>query len=135
MTGIKKYDWRFVRDTLTASVIVAVLAIYPVYRYTSEIQLYSILSGYFISLLNVFAGFSLNELAFEKKIKSFMVIVIGGMTIRMIGVIILLVLLLHYTILDTVYLVSSVFFFYFVFTSIEIYNLSKKSSRKVLKLI
>lgn len=135
MTGIQKYDWKFMRDILTASVIVTVLAFYPVYRYTTEIQLYSILSGYLISLLNVFTGFSLNEMAFEKRIKSFMVIVIGGMTLRMIVVIILLVLLLHYAILDTVYLVTSVFFFYFVFTSIEIYHLSKKSSSKVLKLI
>jgi hypothetical protein len=135
MTVIQKYDWKFIRDIFAASVIVSVLAFYPVYRYASEIQVYSIVSGYLLSLLNILTGFTLNEIAFEKKIKSFMVIVIGGMTLRMVLVIILLVLLLHYAVLDTVYLVSSVFFFYFVFTSIEIYHISKKSGSKVLKPI
>ena len=132
---IQKYNWKFIRDVFAVSALVTILAFYPVYRYASEIQLYSIISGYLLSLLNILTGFSLNEIAFDKKIKSFMVIVIGGMTLRMLVVIILLVLLLHYTNLDTVYLVSSVFFFYFLFTSIEIYHLSKKNGGKVLNLI
>lgn len=135
MTGIQKYDWKFIRDIIAASVVIIVLSFYPVYQYASQVQIYSIIIGYFISLLNILTGFTLNEIAFEKKIKSFMVIVIGGMTVRMVLVIILLVLLLHYTNLDTVSFVSSVFFFYFVFTSIEIYHLSKRSSGKTLKLI
>ncbi len=135
MTGIPKYDWKFIRDIFAASAIVTVLSIYPIYFYASHTQVYSFLTGYLISLLNILTGFALNEIAFEKKIKSFMVIVIGGMIARMIVVITLLLLLLRFTDLDTVSLVSSVFFFYFMFTAIEIFHLSKRNSHKILKTI
>jgi len=55
-----------------------------------------------------------------------MVIVFGSMTLRLVIVAIFLVILLTYTQLDSISLVSSVFFFYFLFVSLEIYFLTKK---------
>jgi len=129
VTGAKKPELRFVRNVLIASVIVFVLAFYPVYTYASGIQTLSIICGYFISLINVLIGYGINERAFSKKVKSFMVIVFGGMAVRMVFVMIVLVLLLTFSVLDTVSLVSSVFFFYFLFIAIEIHSLFKKSSK------
>lgn len=130
MTEAKKPELRFVRNVLLASAVVLILAFYPVYSYASGIQTLSIVCGYFISLANVLIGFGINERAFNKKVKSFMVIVFGGMAVRMVFVLLVLVLLLTFSDLDTISLVSSVFFFYFLFIAIEIHSLYKKSSTK-----
>lgn len=128
MNEIKKFDTAFLRYVLYASLIVLAAAFYPVYKYASSLQTSSIVYGYLISLINVMIGYGLNSIAFEKKVKSFMVIVFGGMAVRMLAVAVLLLILLYILHLDAVSLVASVFFFYFLFISIEIKFLYKKSS-------
>ena len=128
MSVIKKYDTAFLRYVLYASLIVFIAAYYPVYKYASSLQISSIIYGYLISLVNVLIGYGLTGIAFEKKVKSFMVIVFGGMLVRMLLVAVLLLILLYIAKLDAASLVASVFFFYFLFISIEIKFLFKKSS-------
>ena len=82
-------------------------------------------SGYIISLINAIIGYKLNTMAFNKPTKSFMVLVFGGMGIRLIVVMLFLVILIQFTALDSLSLVGSVFFFYTLFISIEIYFLHK----------
>jgi hypothetical protein len=123
---IKKFDLSFLKYVLIASVLVFVIAAYPVYSYASPEQTESIIYGYLISLVNVVIGFSLNNTALGKKTKSFMVLVFGGMLIRMLIVAALLLVLLYYAKLEPVMLTASVFFFYFLFISIEIKFLHKK---------
>jgi hypothetical protein len=115
--------YKFVAYT---SLLVIVLASYPVYKYFNTVQINSIICGYFISLLNAFIGFKLNTMAFGRSTKSFMVLVFGGMGIRLLIVMLLLVLLIYFTNLDSLSLTGSVFFFYTLFISIEIYFLHKK---------
>lgn len=55
-----------------------------------------------------------------------MMLVFGGMGIRLILVMLFLVILIQFTTLDSISLVGSVFFFYTLFISIEIYFLHKK---------
>ena len=116
----------FLKYSLILSLVVLLIAFYPVYVYASKIQVYSIITGYLISLFNIIIGYSLNRSALNKNVKSFMVIVFGSMTLRLVIVAIFLVILLTYTQLDSISLVSSVFFFYFLFVSLEIYFLTKK---------
>jgi len=123
---MKKNDAIFLKYSLILSLVVLLIAFYPVYVYASKIQVYSIITGYLISLFNIIIGYSLNRSALNKNVKSFMVIVFGSMTLRLVIVAIFLVILLTYTQLDSIYLVSSVFFFYFLFVSLEIYFLTKK---------
>jgi hypothetical protein len=134
MTGIQKYDSKFIRDIFAASAAAAFICMYPAYMYASANQLIALGAGYLVSLINILAGFWLYELAYNRNTKSFMVLVFGGMLVRMFFVAVCLLILLYVTRLDTVVLTSSVFFFYFLFMSIEIYHLSKKSSSKSLKL-
>lgn len=119
-------DNNFFKYLAYSSLLIIILASYPVYKYFNIVQINSIIAGYFISLLNAFIGFKLNTMAFSKPTKSFMVLVFGGMGIRLIVVILLLVILMYFTGLDSLSLVGSVFFFYTVFISIEIYFLHKK---------
>lgn len=128
MSEIKKFDSVFLKYVVYSSLIVFAIAFYPVYKYASSLQLISAVYGYLISVINVLAGYGLNSIAFEKKVKSFMVIVFGGMALRMLLVAVLLLVLLYAVKLDPVSLVASVFFFYFLFISIEIKFLYKKSS-------
>jgi membrane protein YdbS with pleckstrin-like domain len=123
---IKKFDFSFLRYVLIASVIVFIIASYPVYRYASPEQTEAIIYGYLISLVNVIVGFGLNNAALGRKNKSFMVMVFGGMLIRMLIVAVLLVVLLYFAKLEPVMLTASFFFFYFLFISIEIKFLHKK---------
>ena len=129
MTPKKKFDPAFLKYVLYASVIVLVISFYPVYLYLSSEQVKSILFGYLLSLLNILIGYALISNAFEKKTKSFMIIVFGGMGVRMLFVAVMLLILLYIMRLEPVSLVSSVFFFYFLFTSIEIKFLYGKSSK------
>ena len=116
----------FLKYILVYSAVVLLIAIYPIFFFATKVQALSIAVGYIISFINVLIGYTLNKSALGKNTKSFMVMVLGGMGIRLMIVAIFLVLLLTYTQLDSISLVSSVFFFYFLFISIEIYFLLKK---------
>jgi uncharacterized membrane protein len=108
--------------------------VYPLSRYASGSQIISIISGYIISLINVILGYIMIQMALTKGTKSFMVIIFGGMLIRMMIVFIFLILLITYSNFDTTSLITSVFFFYFLFMGLEIYYLVKKKPEDKLKL-
>lgn len=116
----------FFRYIVISSLIVIVLASYPVWKYFTVNQINSFVFGYIVSLINAVIGYKLNTMAFSKPTKSFMVLVFGGMGIRLLVVLLLLLILIQFTTLDSISLVGSVFFFYTLFISIEIYYLHKK---------
>jgi hypothetical protein len=116
----------FFRYIVISSLIVIVLSSYPVWKYFTVNQINSFVFGYIISLINAVIGYKLNTMAFSKPTKSFMVLVFGGMGIRLMVVLLLLLILIQFTTLDSISLVGSVFFFYTLFISIEIYYLHKK---------
>ena len=116
----------FFRYIVISSLLVIVLGSYPVWKYFTVTQINSFVFGYIISLVNAVIGYKLNTMAFSKPTKSFMVLVFGGMGIRLMVVMLFLVILIQFTSLDSISLVGSVFFFYTLFISIEIYFLHKK---------
>lgn len=124
----KNSDSRFFKYIISASLIVIIVSVYPVTVYASKIQLYSFICGYIISLINALLGYKLNTMAFNKSVKSFMVLVFGGMGIRLIIVILFLLVLLQFTSLEAMSLTGSVFFFYVLFITIEIYFLHTKQT-------
>jgi len=115
----------FFKYVIISSLIVIAVGSYPLLKYFTVNQINSIVFGYIISLVNAIIGYQLNTMAFSKPTKSFMVLVFGGMGIRLIIVLLFLVILLQFTGLDSLSLVGSVFFFYTLFISIEIYFLHK----------
>ncbi|HRJ85527.1 MAG: hypothetical protein IAE93_16390 [Ignavibacteria bacterium] len=119
----------FFKYVIISSLIVIAVGSYPLLKYFTVNQINSIVFGYIISLVNAIIGYQLNTMAFSKPTKSFMVLVFGGMGIRLIIVLLFLVILLQFTGLDSLSLVGSVFFFYTLFISIEIYFLHKMQSQ------
>ncbi|HJY63435.1 MAG TPA: hypothetical protein VJ455_04700 [Ignavibacteria bacterium] len=122
-------DSGFYKHIIISSLVVILLSIYPVSVYVSNIQFYSIISGYVIGLLNAIAGYKLNTIALNKSVKSFMVIVFGGMGLRMILIALIILILLYFVKLDEISLVASVFFFYILFVTIELFHLHKNQLR------
>ncbi|HEY3250560.1 MAG TPA: hypothetical protein VGK25_05525 [Ignavibacteria bacterium] len=128
MAAAKVSGLGFVNQVIAVSLIILLLCIYPVSIYATNLQVYSIVSGYIIALLNALIGYKLNTLAINKSVKSFMVIVFGSMGLRMMFIAILLLILIYFAKLDELSVVGSVFFFYIVFTSIEIIHLHKNKT-------
>ena len=125
-----KYSFgRFVKLLLAVSLITFILAAYPVSVYASSAQIYSFAFGFLISFFNALLGYYLSVRAFGKSVKSFMVMIFGGMGIRLLIVVIFLVLILQFTSLDSLSLTGSVFFFYTLFISLEIYFLHKVTAK------
>jgi len=119
----------FYKHIIISSLVVFLLGAYPVYAYTSITQFYSIISGYIIGLLNAIAGYQLNTIAFNKSVKSFMLIVFGGMGLRMIFIAIIILIFLYILKLEEIPLVASVFIFYILFVAIELLHLHKQQLR------
>ncbi|MBZ0201911.1 MAG: hypothetical protein IT281_04730 [Ignavibacteria bacterium] len=131
MVSNEKYSFsRFFLYLAVTSFIAAAIAYYPVSVYAERSQINSFIPGYLISLVNALIGYKLSLIAFNKSVKSFMVIVFGGMGIRLLIVVITLLILIQFTTLDPISLAASVFFFYTLFVCIEIFFLHKLSSKK-----
>jgi hypothetical protein len=122
----KRSEHSFFKNVLIASLIILLAAAYPVKVYLSQVQIISIICGYLISLLNAFLGYKLNVMGINKPVKSFMVLVFGGMGLRILILVILLLVLLRIAGLDEVSLVGSAFFFYIVFMTLEVLYFHKK---------
>lgn len=129
MNTTGKYSFgRFVKYLLIVSAAVAALGYYPVSLYATEDQIYSFIPGFLISFINALIGYKLSLMAFGKSVKSFMILVFGGMGIRLLIVVILLLILIQFTDLDSLSLAGSVFFFYTIFITLEIFFLHRMSS-------
>lgn len=129
MNTAGKYSFgRFVKYLLMISAVIAALGYYPVSLYAAKEQIYSFIPGFLISFINALIGYKLSLMAFGKSVKSFMILVFGGMGIRLLIVVILLLILIQFTDLDSLSLAGSVFFFYTVFITLEIFFLHRLSS-------
>jgi hypothetical protein len=129
MNTTGKYSFgRFIKYLLIVSVAVAALGYYPVSLYASKDQIYSFIPGFLISFINALIGYKLSLMAFGRSVKSFMILVFGGMGIRLLIVIIFLLILIQFTGFDSLSLAGSVFFFYTVFITLEIFFLHRLSS-------
>lgn len=129
MNTTGKYSFgRFVKYLLLISIVVAAVGYYPVSLYASKDQIYSFIPGFLISFINALIGYKLSLTAFGKSVKSFMVLVFGGMGIRLLIVIIFLLVLIQFTSFDSLSLAGSVFFFYTLFVTLEIFFLHRMSA-------
>jgi hypothetical protein len=115
-----KSEHSFVRNVLISSLAVLLIAAYPAKVYLNQLQIVSFICGFLVSLINAFVGYRLNEMALNKSVKSFMIVIFGGMGIRILIMAILLLVLLKIAGLDEVSLVGSAFLFYVIFVSLEI---------------
>jgi hypothetical protein len=118
------------KQIFTALMVIWLLLIYPLIKYTDFDFIKAFVAGSLISLANITAGYLAIKHGFNKPGKEFLRITIGSMGIRLFLIMVLVFLLLKVFNFDVYGLVISLLLFYFVFMAIEILFLNKKVSTK-----
>jgi hypothetical protein len=106
------------------------IATIPLMQLGSQEIVIAFIAGAVLSTLNVMAGFLAIEYAIDKSYTTFLKAVLGGMGIRMVLMLGILVLLLKPVGLHTVSLVVSVLSYYVVYLFLEIFYIQKRLSHK-----
>jgi hypothetical protein len=121
-----KIDARFPRQVALTLLGAAALAAYPLSRYGSPEVINAVVAGALLSTVNVLLGFFAIEYAFDKSYTVFLKAVLGGMGLRMVlllGVMIVLILVFH---MHTVALTVSLLSLYLIYLILEILFIQKK---------
>lgn len=116
----------FLRWSIWTLAVVTGLAAYPLARYGTSDVITAVLFGAALSVLNAFAGYLALEYAFDKSYSTFLKFVLGGMGLRLVcllGVMIILILMVK---IHPIALTVSTVALYFVFLILEIVYLQHK---------
>jgi hypothetical protein len=110
--------------------ITFLLAIYPLNSYYTQEVLISIVLGSLISLVSVFIGYGLIVYSIKKPNKVFFKAVLGGMVVRMFFIAVAIVCLIKIFNVNMYGLITSLFFYYFLFLILEVLFLNRKLLNK-----
>jgi hypothetical protein len=116
----------FLRWSVWTLLVVTVLVAYPLARYASAEILIAVLFGAALGIMNGLAGYLALEYAFDKSYSTFIKFVLGGMGLRLmflLGVMVVLILLVR---IHAVALTVSTITMYTVFLVLEIIYLQHK---------
>lgn len=125
-----KFDMRFPKQIVLATLAVGLLASYPMYVWADREIVVGVVTGGIISLINVLIGYISVEFAFNKSNATFLKVVLGGMGIRLSLIAVTLILLIKVFDIHLYSLISSMFFFYFLYIIFEIVFVNKKIALK-----
>lgn len=123
-------DWTFPRRVLITLAVVAVAAGYPLFRWGSPDVLRAAAAGAILSTLNVLIGFVTIERNIHRSHTSFMKAVLGGMGIRMAGMLGAMAIVLMVLKYNTVVFTLSLLGLYALFLGLEVYYLHTRVNAK-----
>jgi len=126
----KKYDLSFPRQVAISFIIVGGISAYPLIVFASTEVAGACVAGAVISLANVIAGYAAIEYSIDKSYTIFLRAVLGGMGVRMLvmlGVIMVLIKVFRF---DAVALVVSLMGLYSLFLVLEVMFIQKKMTKK-----
>jgi hypothetical protein len=119
-------DLRFPRRVAAVVLIAAAVLAYPLVRYASPAVVIAVVAGAVISTLNALLGYCSIEYAFGKSYTTFLKVVIGGMGVRMLGMLgIMLVLILSFHV-QSLPLTMSMLGFYMIYLVLEVLFIQTK---------
>ena len=133
MSGTTKFSFIFLKQILITIVAVGVLAWYPVERYASVEIIQAIIGGVSLSLVNVLIGYAAIEYSFDKSYTHFIQVVMGGIGVRLIVMVGLLLVMILVFKLHVVALVGSLFVMYMLFLILEVLYIHNKWQKKINK--
>jgi len=116
----------FPRQILIVLAALAALAAYPLARYGSGEVILAVLAGAVLATANVVAGFLTIEYGFEKSYTTFLKAVLGGMGLRMLAMLLIMLALIMVVHLHAVAFIVSLLGCYVIFLVLEILYLQKK---------
>jgi hypothetical protein len=125
-----RIDPAFPRRVLLVLLVGAALGLYPLIRIGSGDVLLAVSVGAALSTLNVMAGFLTIEYSFGKSWTTFLKAAVGGMGVRMLVMLGVMVLMLKVVGLDPAAFLISLLGFYAVFLVLEVLYLQSKVSAK-----
>ncbi len=109
---------------------VAAVAAYPLLRYGTQDVIVASVVGAMLSTVNVLAGYYAIEYSIDKSYSTFLRTVLGGMGLRMVVLLGIMVVLIKLLGLHAVALTLSLLGFYVVFLALEVLFIQKKVDSK-----
>ena len=97
-------------------------------NYFDSVQFYSLLYGFIFSTLNFLLGVLSIHFGFEKSDKIFLIVVFGGLVIRLIMMLILIIIALKFLFVRLNSFIFTTFIFYFYYLIVEIFILNQKKN-------
>lgn len=120
----------FPRRVLIVLLVAAGAVSYPLLRSGDTDVALAVAAGAVLSTLNALAGFLLIELSFGKSYTRFLKAILGGMGVRLAGMLVAMLVLIQAGGIPTVPFVLSLLGFYAVYLVLEILYLQKKVDLK-----
>lgn len=124
--GGTRGDHRFPRQVALVVLVAAAVMVYPLVRFASPAVAIGVVAGAALSTLNALLGYVSIEYGFGKSYSTFLKVVVGGMGIRMLfmlGLMLVLILVFHVQALP---LTLSMLGFYLVYLVMEILFIQTK---------
>ncbi len=106
------------------------IAAIPLMKLGSREIVVAVIVGAVMSTVNALAGFLAIEYSLEKSYTTFLQAVLGGMGIRMVVMLGILVLLIKFAGFHAIGLVASLLSFYVIYLVLEIFYIQKRVSHK-----
>ncbi|MCS7229559.1 MAG: ATP synthase subunit I [Candidatus Kryptonium sp.] len=121
---------KFVKYILISLVIVWALLIYPLARFASDEFIKSFFIGSLISVVNSIIGILILKRGLNRPDKEFLKLTLGSMGVRLFAIAGLILFMLEVLNFELYGLVISLLLFYFVFLGVEVFFLSKLTTKK-----
>jgi len=125
-----KFDVSFPRQIAVVVFLSAMLSVYPLFAYASAEVIRAFIAGVMISVANVLAGYAAIEYSIDKSYTVFLKAVLGGMGLRMLGMLTALMVLIEVFHFQAVPLVISLMGYYVLFLILEVMFMQKKLGNK-----
>lgn len=126
---------KFLLELIGISVVVLILILIPIHLFLNENLISEIVYGYAVSLFIFILGFLSINWAFNRSLKTFMAIVLGGMFVRFLLIAVALFLFMRFTDIQIFYFIFSFVIFYLIYQFYEIrfINMRLSKGRKWLR--
>jgi hypothetical protein len=124
-------DKSFFKNISYVLVSSLVLAIYPALTLASKDIIIAALTGLFLSTINIFLGYISIEMARGKSMTVFLKYVLGGMSLRLLFLLVALFFVIKVLQLHLIAFVVSLFLYYIIYLIFEILYIDKKVREKI----
>ena len=129
-SGKKKFDFSFLRQVAVYFFLFAGVSAYPLFAFASAEVAQACIAGAVISLANVIAGYAAIEFSVDKSYSVFLRTVLGGMGVRMLVMLGVVVALIKVFRFNSLALVLSLMVFYSLFLTLEVLFIQKKMTKR-----
>ncbi len=123
---------RIIPIFLNLLISILILGIFKIQGKLENEVIYPVLTAYILSTMNYMGAIVLLNYCIKQESKKFLVLVLGGMTLRMFLMLILIILTILFLKINQYYFIFTVFILYFLYLAAEIY-ITIKTDKRIYK--